>query len=314
MPSGGVKFSRNYAEGIQGGKYFDPTVGLVRFDDEEGNPIGAIFNFNCHPATMLNDKYCSPDYVGTARALIEEEFNGAPAMFVQGFCGDIHNYYMFTTPDQAKVLGTRLGTAAIEGLKHLVPVRSTPFATARRTASLPCRPMYTREELQEAIDIRLAFVEEMKVYPDAVWVGGVNVPEAMSVEDKTAFVHVNIAYLREGLRMLDAGETARSTLEIELGAVRIGDLAAVISPGENFAVTGRDIRMRSPFAHTLICGDTNGLFGYIGNDEEIDRGGYETDTYWKMLYIDGFRLSLAKGSAQRIISTSLQLLDEVSDG
>ena len=81
--------------------------------------------------------------------------------------------------------------------------------------------------------------------------------------------------------------------------------------GEDFAITGKEIRERSPFPHTLICGDTNGIFGYIGNDEEIDRGGYETDTYWKML-IDGFQTTLAKGSSQRIIEKSIELLGQLN--
>jgi len=53
MPEGGVKFSRHHAEGLQSGKFFDPTIGLVRFDDQLGRPLGAIFNFCCHPATMI---------------------------------------------------------------------------------------------------------------------------------------------------------------------------------------------------------------------------------------------------------------------
>jgi hypothetical protein len=120
-------------------------------------------------------------------------------------------------------------------------------------------------------------------------------------------------FLESGLRMLASGEHARESLDITLGAVRIGDAAAVLCPGENFTLTGRQIRERSPFAHTLICGDTNGLFGYIGTDYEIDRGGYETDSYWKMLYIDGFRCALAKGASRRIIDASLRLLGRVRD-
>jgi hypothetical protein len=74
-----------------------------------GKPIGAVFNFSCHPATMLNDKYLSPDFIGIARKYIEEEIEGTPAMFIQGFCGDIHCYYMFCKPQQAKLTGARAG-------------------------------------------------------------------------------------------------------------------------------------------------------------------------------------------------------------
>ncbi len=65
---------------------------------------------------------------------------------------------------------------------------------------------------------------------------------------------------------------------------------AVLSPGENFAETGIAIRRRSPFVHTLICGDVNGLFGNIFTDEDISRGGYAIDSYFEILAFDGFRL------------------------
>ncbi|MBE9546744.1 MAG: hypothetical protein IMF10_04500 [Proteobacteria bacterium] len=261
---------------------------------------------------MINDKYLSSDYIGTAREYIEEEIGGVPAMFIQGFCGNIHNYYMFGKPHHARITGSRFGEAAVLGLRSVIPVRCEPVDYLWRTIELPCRPMYTKEELNEAIQIRNEYMEELKYYEDAVWVAGINLPEFFTAEEKISSIKVQMEYLKEGLRIIGAGEIPRSSLEITLGVLRIGDMAAVLSPGENFAATGRDIRSKSPFIHTLICGDTNGLFGYIGNDEEIDRGGYETDTYWKMLYIDGFRLALAKGSSKHIIETSLELLRLIS--
>jgi len=58
----------------------------------------------------------------------------------------------------------------------------------------------------------------------------------------------------------------------------------------------------------------NGLFGYLGDDAEIDRGGYETDSFWKLLLLtDSLRLAPAKGSADRIIDTSTRLLWQLKD-
>ena len=313
MATGGIKFSRNYAEALQGGCYFDKTLSLVRFESEDGSTLGTIFSFACHPATLLDNTLVSPDYVGTARARIEQNSAGAPAMFIQGFCGNVHNYYMFCGPAQAGLLGERLAEAAALGLQHLVPVRSLPFEFQWQTIELPCRPMYSREELEQAIAIRRAYQQEVEQYPHACWVGGVNVPEFLNADQKKRFVEVNINYCEEGLRMLTAGEPPRTTLAITLGAARIGDIYAVLSPGENFTETSRWIREHSPHPHTLICGDTNGLFGYIGTDEEIDRGGFETDTYWKMLHRDGFRLAPEKGSAQLVADTCLGLLSQLAD-
>lgn len=126
MPSGGVKFSRHHQEGLESGKFFDPTIGLVRFESPDGKPLGAIFNFCSHPATMINDKMISPDWVGTARAHIEDALGGAPAMFAQGFCGDVNCHHIFGTTEQAKRSGARLGRAAVEALSTLTPVRGNP--------------------------------------------------------------------------------------------------------------------------------------------------------------------------------------------
>ncbi len=308
MPTGGVKFSRHHAEGLQSGKYFDPTVGLIRFEDRGGKPIGVIFNFCAHPATMINDALISPDFVGTARQYIEEASGGAPAMFCQGFCGDVNCYHMFLKPEQARRTGARLGKAAVDALKTLTPVRGTPLELEYETIELPCQPMPTMERFEAELAFRNEFFKELQDDPFLTWCGGINLPEHFSPKDRSRTIELQVDYLRKGIEMLKTGQMARSSLPITLGAIRMGDAAAVLSPGENFTLTGRAIRERSCFAHTLICGDTNGLFGYIGTDDEVDRGGYETDSFWKMMYIDGFRLPLAKGASGRIIQTATGLL------
>ena len=315
MPNGGIKFSRHHREGLQSGKFFDPTIGLVRFDRPDGKPLGAIFNFCCHPATMINDRMISPDWVGTARAHIEEALGGAPVMFLQGFLGDVNCHHIFGTPAQAKRTGARLGRAAVAALPNLVPVRSEPLLSEFKTIELQCQPMPTRAEFERQLAARQAFIDELRDDPTATWFDGINfpeLPEQFSPAQKTAYAQLQMEHMREGLRMLAAGETPRSTLPITLGAIRIGDVAAMLSPGENFTQTGRDIRMRSPFAHTLVCGDSNGLFGYLGPDAEIDRGGYETYSSWTSWVLGGFRLAPAKGTTGRIIQTGVELLQNLA--
>ena len=308
MPTGGVKFSRHHDEGRQSGKFYDPTIGLLVFVDDAGKTVGTIFNFCAHPATMINDKWISSDWVGTARAMIEEAQYGAPAMFVQGFCGDVHCNHIFGTPDQARANGRKLGTAAVEALPTVIPVRATPFALAFETVELNCRPMYTKKELVHLIAMRHAFRDGLGDDPTATWFDGINAPEQLTVEQKHLFVQVQIDYLEMALAMVERGESADPHLYFHLGAVRLGDVGALLAHGENFTASGQRVRLRSPFVHTLICGDTNGLFGYLGDDAEIDRGGFETNSFWKMPYFDGVRLAPAKGSADRIVETGTTML------
>ncbi len=315
MPTGGVKFSRHHDEGRQSGKFYDPTIGLLAFDDEAGNPVATLFNFCAHPATMINDKWISSDWVGTARTMIEEARGGSPAMYVQGFCGDVHCNHIFGTPAQARRNGEALGSAAVAALPTLVPVRDTPLIYNTESVQLDCRPMYTREELNALIAIRRAFIDNLDADPTATWFDGINAPEQLTVDQKRAFVQVQIDYLDAAMAMVERGASAEPHLHFNLGALRLGDVAAVIAHGENFTATGQAIRLRSPFVHTLICGDTNGLFGYVGDDAEIDRGGFETDSFWKMLYFSGVRLAPAKGTADRIIAAGVRMLwDLQTDG
>ena len=50
----------------------------------------------------------------------------------------------------------------------------------------------------------------------------------------------------------------------------------------------------------------------IGSDEEIDRGGFETGTYWIMMHRVGFRLAAAKGSAQNVADNCINLISRLA--
>lgn len=313
MPSGGVKFSRHHAEGLQSGKFFDKNIGLIRFDDLDGNPLGAIFSFGAHPATMILGDMISPDYVGTARKYVEDTIGGAPAMFCQGFCGDVNCYHIFGTPDQARRTGTRLGKAAAQAMKALIPARAEPFDYAWKTIEIECQPMPKREKIETQIGAREAFVENLKTDPTLTWFDGVNTPDRLTIPQKVKFVGVQIHYLKTLMEMLNNGQEPASSLPLTIGAIRIGDTAVILTPGENFAETGRLIRERSPFVHTWTCQDTNGLVGYIGTDDEIDRGGYETDSFWKMIHFGELRLPPGKGTTGRIINASVGLLNSLRE-
>ena len=311
MPTGGNKFSRHHAEGLQSGKYHDPIISLVRFESKHGQPLGAIFNFCAHPATMINGRHISSDWVGTARAQVEAALDGAPVLYAQGFCGDVNCNHIFGTPEQARRSGMRLGTAAAEALATLIPVRAVPLYHCQRTIEVNCRPMYTLAEVEHALELRYAFVAELEHDPAARWFDGVNFPEPFSVEDCKAGVRIQTDYFEHAKAMLERGESGPGTLALTLGALRIGDVGAVLSPGEPFAAAARKLRQRSPFAHLLVCGDTNGVFGYMGDDAEIARRGYETQTFWNCLYVAGFRLPLAPGTAQQIEAATCRMLGDV---
>ena len=65
------------------------------------------------------------------------------------------------------------------------------------------------------------------------------------------------------------------TREVEVQAIRIGDLSITGLPGEVFTEFGLKIKSKSPFVYNMISSLTNGLNGYIPTREAFYQGGYE---------------------------------------
>lgn len=71
----------------------DPTVGVIRIDDETGKPRAVIVNYACHAVVLGPDnRQISADYPGYLRQRIEQALPGALCLFTQGGAGDINPY------------------------------------------------------------------------------------------------------------------------------------------------------------------------------------------------------------------------------
>jgi hypothetical protein len=75
-------------------------------------------------------------------------------------------------------------------------------------------------------------------------------------------------------RLVSAGER-QVTKEIELWACRINDLGIASVSAEPLAELGLEIKRRSPLAHTIFLGYSNGCIGYIPPPEAFAEGGME---------------------------------------
>ncbi len=70
-------------------KPVDSELGVIRFDDLEGNPLAVVVNYAAHP-TMLDsrDLRFSADWPGAMAKAVEEVLQ-SPCVFMQGACGDL---------------------------------------------------------------------------------------------------------------------------------------------------------------------------------------------------------------------------------
>ena len=93
----------------------------------------------------------------------------------------------------------------------------------------------------------------------------------------------------------------KTHLEMEVQAICVGDIALVGVPGEPFGEIGTAIKARSPFAHTLFSGYSNGSTSSIPTAEAHAEGGYEVGVS-----------PYAPEAADTLIETVVAFLEEIS--
>ena len=112
----------------------DPEVGLLKIEDEKGNPRVILMAYACHSTVNRQNYEISADYPGFATRKVEEAFgNNTICMFIQGGAGDIAP--MFKSPHSRKSpddevqtdysrmekMGSLLAYEAIKAAKSLTP-------------------------------------------------------------------------------------------------------------------------------------------------------------------------------------------------
>ena len=87
--------------------------------------------------------------------------------------------------------------------------------------------------------------------------------------------------------------------KVEVQVLRIGEVALVGLPGENFSASGLALKQRSPARHTFVAGLANDAIGYMPTREAFDQGGYEA-TVGSTFY--------EPGAAERLVDAAFEQL------
>jgi len=99
----------------------DPEVGVVRLDHPDGSPAAVLFNYACHPVVLGGgNRLLTADFPGFAMGLVEENFPGAMALFLQGAAGDLDPYIDVQNDfDPAREQGEELGREVVQVARKL---------------------------------------------------------------------------------------------------------------------------------------------------------------------------------------------------
>jgi hypothetical protein len=105
----------------------DPSLGVIRVDDQSGKPRAVVVNYACHAVVLGPDnRSISAEYPGYLARRLERELPGALCLFVQGGAGDI-NPYLYEQPvaengfGEAEKMGNALAAFTIELSRKLRP-------------------------------------------------------------------------------------------------------------------------------------------------------------------------------------------------
>jgi len=303
----------------------DPTVGVIRVDDLDGNPIAVAFRYSAHPVTVGGrSAVASADFPGPAREVLEHNLGGL-ALFLQGCGGNINPRvgigYEVDCRDTKNRVGLELGG---EALKIAAGIRTNTRAGERRPLGnipnilfTPWEPVHgdTCTHLAAAeTTVALEFDELPSLEKAreilAHWqrtreerLGG----DALDWEVRAAQKYEHWA-----TKLVAAVEDGHPTHDLQLQALRVNDILISAMNMEVFFETGLEIRARSPLPDTFVLGYTNGCFGYLPRGEDYPEGGWQIEeSYavpdlipqaWAMPVI------LHPDSARRAVEASLELI------
>jgi hypothetical protein len=311
------------------GHPIDPSVGVIRIDDLDGNPIATVFRYSCHPVTIgPRSAVASADYPGAARRVIEQSLGGL-ALFLQGCGGNINPAagmgYEIDCRDTKNRVGMTLGG---EVLKVAADINTLRRPGTRRTLGNVPNILFTPWEPVEDDALLTIEVTEQVVPLDYI-----DLPSPAEAEAFRARWQQTLAERRQHASqeweirvaekyedwsrvLVDAVRHGHPTCDLFVQVMRIGDIVIAGMNAEVFFETGLAIRSRSPFKHTFVLGYTNGTIGYLPRAEDYPPDGWRVDTPYAVpdliFQVHPQPVALRPDSEQRAVEGTLAAITQLA--
>ena len=310
------------------GHPIDPSVGVIRVDDVEGNPIAIVFRYSCHPVTIGGrSAVASTDYPGPARDVLERSLGGL-AVFLQGCGGNINPTYGIgyevDCRDIKRRMGLALGGEALKvasGIRtHIKPGARKPLGNIANILFTPWEPVsgetctYLGASSRTCLSNLANYRHWRKPKP--------SVPRSSSDWPTCAAATPPNGRFASRRRSTAGGDLVASvkhghpTCDLTIQAFRVNDIVIAGMNAEVFYETGLALRAQSPFKHTFINGYTNGTTYYLPRAEDYPPGGWRIDAAYAvpdMLFqFHSFPVAFRDDSEQRAVAATLGLLEDLS--
>lgn len=292
------KFLRN--EGPE-----DNELKVLRITSAKGLGLGGLVNFACHTTVMGGESVYSADYAGPLTESLSRQFGGIFA-FLQGAAGNL--WAIDTTREQANLARDFLGPEhalrmgeglALKAAEALGSSRLSVGYNVRITSEILRIPQ--RRVTRQQVELAQWYLE--KTHPD---LDEQEFTRRIYNHDYTFYGNDAVVqewFARETIGMWEWQRrvgTRELVEEVEVQAIKLGDIVLVGLPGEIFTEFGLEIKARSPFPATFIVELANGWHGYIPTRAAFTHGGYETRL--------GYTSRLESGAGDQMVQAALRLL------
>ena len=254
----------------------DPEVIVMRFDDENYNPIALIVNYANHNNTFCGVDVFSSTISGYMKSILEKVYGSKMVtIFLLGACGntnwvDHRKTDVWTDREIHKKIGIGLAGSVLQIMPMIEYCEVDKIKIAH-----------------EILEISDRAYSDYDTFEDDTFGRG-----ALRNEFYVGYKSDRSKYEKEPL--------AQNLVHIT--AIAIGGKMAISSnPAELFTEFGMKIKQNSPFKYSIVSELTNGACGYVPTTQAFAEGGYEVRKMKESSH-------LSKKAGEIIVNTSIQLL------
>lgn len=249
----------------------DPCLTVLAACAPHGGLRALLCNYTCHPTVLGTDIYeISGDYPGAFQNALQRMYPGALAMFANGCCGDVRpaiidpatGLFKGGTFADTERMGRILACEAAQVFERTEEIPSGAVCGRLRSFDLPLEETLLPSSLER---LESAFLRHQ---------------QSLTEHDGAALEKWRACWAAR----LAEGQPVPRAVPIDLQALHVGPARLVGIAGETMLEIGLRIRKAAAGCKLMLCGDANGVVGYLPTAEAVGEGGYETNSFIHKFY------------------------------
>jgi len=220
----------------------DPEVWVLRVEDPNGQVVGSIVNFACHPVCIYPSlsTSISADYPAYTTQVVEQTEGGA-CLFALGTAGNIVPIKRGLRPCQQ--IGKALGAEALRRLQLVSTSGDVTLNAIRKEIKLPTK--------------------------------GAPSENRAANDSKTTGLPLRLPLAPAVTRVQATQGGAAGYVKTEIQVLKLGNIYLLGLPGEILVEVGLQIKKRAGLEKLFVVSLSNDAIGYVCHDRAYEEGGYE---------------------------------------